>query len=232
MRKDMAKVIVERPRYGGGIKTPRGSLRRLHRVPMEDWHAKESMRECWNGCRKHLNENLTPLRRFLRSKIGQHWDDINSELRERINLKSTVQFHIWQHVIHYVCIHTMDDNGRHLASCGREIRESFYVDPVTKVLRENPYRHQRKAGPPIDYIRIDLWNQYRKLNGIWYHVQLKPLPENLALTWDTVLKNFCIRITARKLEAYYGSRGYAVAKRQLNSKEIAAVVKSGVIQRD
>jgi hypothetical protein len=69
MREDMAKIIVERPRGGGGIKTPKGRLRRLHQLPMEEWHWKESMRRHWSGsrCTKWLNENLAPLRRFQKA---------------------------------------------------------------------------------------------------------------------------------------------------------------------
>ena len=37
MREDMAKVIVERPRHGGGVKFPRGSARATDRIPPDDW---------------------------------------------------------------------------------------------------------------------------------------------------------------------------------------------------
>src|SRR5688500_12073029 len=105
MRDDMAQVIVERPRYGGGIKYPRGSVRDTDRLPAEDWKRREGIGRPWRGRsgEKFLNENLSPLRRFLRSSVGRPWDKVYGEICERINRNSAVQLHIWQHLVQYVC---------------------------------------------------------------------------------------------------------------------------------
>ncbi len=223
MRKDMAKIIVERPRGGGGYKTPKGSLRALQRMPMDEWPTKEGMQRHWSRNPKWLNENLAPLRRFLRSNLGRHWDDVNSEIRERINLNSVVQLHIWQHVIQYVCINVFEREGIYLDQSGRRIWQRFYVDPETRMLRENPNYRRRKVAAPKEYLTVDALTQYRKLNGIWFEVQLKPLPNDRALVWDVVLKCYCIHKTYATFAQYYGDHAYAVGKRQLNSKEIQAL---------
>src|SRR5688572_17613136 len=105
MRDDMAQVIVERPRYGGGVKYPRGSVRGTDRLSVEDWTRREGMVRPWRGRagEKFLNENLAPLRRFVRSRVGRPWDKVYAEICERINCNSAVQLHIWQHLVDYVC---------------------------------------------------------------------------------------------------------------------------------
>jgi hypothetical protein len=221
----MAKIIVERPRHGGGFKTPKGWCKTLQGLPMEEWHSTESMRRPWRVGRKGFNENLAPLCRFLRSRVGRAWNEVNSEIRERVNLDSAVQLHIWQHVTQYVCIKPIVSNGQLLNLSGRRLHEMFYVDPATGILRENTQRRWRRQSQrqPADYIRIDRWNQYRKLNGIWYRVRLKPLPDEPTQEWDMIFKKLCSNIGRSNLVEYYGTYGYAVEKRQLNTKEIAAL---------
>lgn len=63
MRADMNKVIVERPRGGRGY--PQRSERFARNV--EDWPSRA--RKCHYKT-KYLNENLAPLKRYLRSQVG------------------------------------------------------------------------------------------------------------------------------------------------------------------
>lgn len=227
MREDMAKVIVERPRWGGGIKTPKGSRRVLQRIPLDELPARIGMGKIWRKCSKSLNENLAPLRRFLASKVGQPWNDVNSELRERIHVKSAVQLHIWQHVEGYVCLHPLEVEGQWTNERGYAMREPFFVNPRTGLLcRTERYgKHWRGEVKSSKYvIRIDDLNQYRKINGIWYELQLQLLPWNRAGLRDVVFNEPCIKIE-RCLQRFYHGPYYAVSKRQLNTKEIRTLVK-------
>jgi hypothetical protein len=224
MREDMAKVIVERPRIGRGWTTKR-PRRRWQNIPMDEWPLKESHKQEWRDCpMKCLNENLAPLRRFLRSHVGQPWNDVVSEMRERINLNSAVQLHIWQHVKDYVCEDPIERDGKLWDKRGFELRGYFYVEPGTGILKEVPVvRRRRKNFGPKPYIRIDRWTICRKLNGIWFVITLKPIPAVLELAWDVVFKSNCKHITQHTLRQFYGQYAYAVSKRQLNKKEIASL---------
>src|SRR5689334_8741261 len=105
MRPDMAKVIVERPRYGGGLKFQRNADRKWQCLPVDERPRAEAIKARWRQSKvqpKRLNENLAPLRRFLRSRVGRPWDEVYSEICERINRDSAVQLHIWQHLWDYV----------------------------------------------------------------------------------------------------------------------------------
>ncbi len=61
MREDMAKVLVERPRRGGGWDRPGRPPRSLDDLPRRLKMAPG------NGRTKWLNENLNPLERYLTS---------------------------------------------------------------------------------------------------------------------------------------------------------------------
>lgn len=99
MRSDMAKVIVERPRHQSWKDYRPLRSSRKHDLS-EDAPTKESMRKGHGGRRdgKSLNENLTPLERFLRSKIGHRWSDVYSELNEHVSVRNAVQAHVRQHL--------------------------------------------------------------------------------------------------------------------------------------
>lgn len=151
MRSDMDKVLCERPRGGARFKR-----RRRWRGPLEDAPRFESSSRHRGGS-KWLNEHLGPLRRWLLSQTGRHWDAVYSELRANINPRSAVQLHIWQHAEDYVARHVEMIQGKphHRPqygswwSTGPVSSRScpVYVCPKTGILRRTPVtprkRHKR-----------------------------------------------------------------------------------------
>lgn len=96
MRSDMSKVIVERPRRGGGRDRKGRPAREF-----EDMPSKQSMKRGHSDL-KELNENLTPLKRYLRKNVGRPWNKVFSEICENIRVDNAVQKHVRSHVYHYV----------------------------------------------------------------------------------------------------------------------------------
>src|SRR6185503_4035706 len=96
MREDMHKVIVERPRRGGGVQGDgrnwRNSRDRGAHLGMQRGYAS----------RKWLNENLAPLRRWLHKQVHRPWDAVYSELSQGIDRRNPVQAHIYQHIDQFV----------------------------------------------------------------------------------------------------------------------------------
>jgi hypothetical protein len=227
MRDDMAKVIVERPRLGGGVKYPRGSSWLTGRLPLEDWHRRAGIRRPWRD-RKGLNENLAPLRRYLRSQVGRPWDDVYGEVCQRIDRGSAVQLHIWQHLTQFVCTNPYVISGDVTHGWPRG-GGGFYVDPRTGLLRENREyscrkrrRRRDRAGEDPDRIPVDATREYRRIDGIWYEVRFEPLPPRRDGTYvfDVVLKKAWPDLSGDDVCRCYGRHVYAVGKRQLNTKEI------------
>jgi hypothetical protein len=227
MREDMAKVLVERPRFGRGLKYPRGAGREA----MEDRARHEPIKSPHLRRRKELNENLAPLRRFLRGKIGQRWDDIYSEICQRINRDSAVQMHIWQHLMWEVQrdpvkIQEAIDRGRG----GRFGWGWMYVDPASGRLRELPTLrkadYQKRQEKPRFLIERN-GRYYKRVQGIWYEVELKTVAWPYLPGWDAILSrrhNPSRMIDLRELKEKYGPEAYAASKRQLNKKEIRRLV--------
>lgn len=237
MRDDMAKVIVERPRRGGGVKYPRHAASWQRTTP-EDWPRRQAMRSCWGDhywwFRKSLNENLAPLWRFLRSRCGRPWDAVYSEISARIDASSAVQLHVLQHLWQDVCVNTRvrprdgavcDSKGLPLRDWARWRRPLFYVHPVTRALCVNEPPPRRwpgaGAGDERDVVPKDASHQYRRINGIWYELTLAPIPRNgAAELWDMVHRKTVNFLTNREAIHCGGQWCYAVAKRQLNKREI------------
>lgn len=138
MRKDMFKVIVERPRRGGKW----GKDGREANTPLEDLPKRQGMKKKHQD-RKSLNENLKPLERFFKSQVGRPWDKIFSEVCENIDSNSTVQNHVRQHIPHIVKENVLVKDGR-VYYRGYFWRGSYselwsgdlYVDPRTGILRK------------------------------------------------------------------------------------------------
>lgn len=69
MREDMYKVIVERPRHGSRMSTRDGRIFR----ESENAPFKLGMKKGYAN-RKWLNENLSPLKRWLQSQVNRPWN--------------------------------------------------------------------------------------------------------------------------------------------------------------
>jgi len=103
MRRDMAKVIVERPRTGGfldyGDRIARYERRCRDRSDPYVLPMRMPMRFART---KNLNENLAPLIRFLRGAVGRRWDEVHAEIRAHLRVTNPVQLHVMQHVDDFV----------------------------------------------------------------------------------------------------------------------------------
>ena len=246
MRKDMSKVIVERPRLGGK------HVRKGRAVDEDLQLSKQGMRKPYlKGYNyKELNENLAPLLRFLESRVGRIWNDVYSEICANIRVTNTVQEHIRVHVDQFVAQHVrLHDDGtlwdydgrpRPLASWDR-----FYVDPTNGVLRKNTVRSEwdirrqrRRDEEAAERAKtqrsLSGGVELRKKDGIWYQVDIVPVPE--IVKHETVRNDGTVRVIESGGTAYdvilgqtVGTRSgwqitrashYARTKRQLSSAEL------------
>jgi hypothetical protein len=151
MRADMFEVIIERPRGGAGWLKEGNRIDRIRRR-LDEAPIFEPMLRGWGT--KHLNENLAPLVRFLRSRRGKPWNKVYSEMCERLRPTSAVQKHVLDHVRMMVEIHPiMKDGvphrwiasgrrGSHLVPIGDYSRHAFYVCPKTGLFAEVPRKRK------------------------------------------------------------------------------------------
>lgn len=203
MREDFNKLLVERERLGHHKKFH--EHRRMKAFDRVDgpggefaFGGRESMkkRHKYNYDMKSFNENLNPLKGFLRSKIGKKWDKVYSELRKTFDSRSVINNHILEHLFQYVDIHAKLIDGRVMTMAGQysqrgyvPIKESFsdyYVCPkdgTLKVVNKQSYRtiqRQRKIEREREAQKtfrvVDADTHLRFIDGVWYVFGIKDLP--------------------------------------------------------
>ena len=230
MREDMFKVIVERPRTGGSF-SKKGRFDAGN--PDEDSPAREALHKFRRT--KWLNENLSPLERYLHSQVGRPWDRVYSEICERIDRRSTVQQHIHQHIGDFVAMQVSRVGGelvyqwrygppRPLAGRGAP---ALYVDPRTRLLRTNGAMEKarmsawaeyyaKRDAPPADRRRVAPGIELQRIGGVWYEVRLESDPSGKA---ESTFKVLPAPQPARHSRASCHAE-VARAKRQLGRAEL------------
>lgn len=189
MRKDMCKVIVERPRgYKGEINKAR---RRRDDV---DGPSFLGMRAGYGY--RALNENLKPLERYLHAQVGRPWDKVHSEICANIDRRNTVQQHVLEHLRDMIAVQVEWRDGRWVDLKDRDrwrdprspyLRQKLYVDPRTGLIRTNKqYRtivaawreRATKASETSaqNRRRVDEHTLLLRIAGLWYQVRLEPMP--------------------------------------------------------
>src|SRR5271166_3005552 len=144
-----------------------------------------------SGDDKILNENLSPLRRYLERQVGRPWDKVYAEIARRLRADNTVQQHVRHHLADFVAVKPRRRSGTLSILSGAKKRydwlwfEPLYVDPRdgllkrTDRLREAKAERQARRPPPAPPDRIGLTadRELRRIEGLWFEVTLAPLPQ-------------------------------------------------------
>lgn len=241
MRKDMSKVIVERPRVGRAAAGLRpGRTRALVDDDGEPIRAKGAREPKGREQKtKHFNETLNPLKRYLASNVGRPWNKVYSEISEHLKPTSTVQQHVRDHLQDFVATKTSMKAGSVMVTPRfggeRALQDDwclYYVHPRTGLLRKNEkYKRfssrQREARKTQEAERakrmriIDAKTQLHLLeDGAWWEVKLAKIPARAAYT-DVVHRSALSQLPLATLYAREGV--YARDKRPLSKAEIKSL---------
>ena len=229
----LSEIVIERPRSGmrmssRKLKGEKQRLRRLTQEATEDGLLSPYLIKPRQKS-KYFSDHLGPLRRWLRSHVGQPWDAVYSKLCQQLDTSTLAGQHVLSHVWDYVERHVEIIDGvlyekpewgqfRPLES---HYRDRFYVHPETGLLcLVEKKRRKSKPTPPTDVLAIDANHQYRQLKGIWYRVTFAEFP---AICIDPVIDILRGQVSAQNAEYIAGRRVYAVSKQQCNKKEIRLI---------
>lgn len=183
MRSDMAKVIVERPRWGHALRyraVRRGKC--PYGPAIDDAPVIQGMRKphTLGRERKEFTDLLGPLRRFFEHRVGRRWDAVFAEICAVTDRRSGIDGHLHSHIGDVLDRHAVRDDEGRLWSRRHgwrfEVR-GVYVDPDDGVIRKAPPRRRPLATTTPDAIRVRAEFGYRKIGGIWYAVTYRPIPE-------------------------------------------------------
>lgn len=229
MREDMAKVIVERPRYGSRLPSRKKGYRKyVQSSVLEDLPAREPLPGRWKGRQRCLNEHLGPMRRFLRSRLGRPWNKVHQELCEHVAFENAVQKHVLTHVFDFVEQH-VELRGRDVIAAagwrrGRALpRGQLYVCPRSGLLKE-----VRRRPPRARRVRIQAAPQvqYHCRDGRWWELRLVRRPDDPAEQWDVWLERSIAALSVATCLAAYGGKLFANSKRPLSAREARRVLRA------
>lgn len=233
MRKDMSKIIVERPRMGRASVGLRPGRSRV--VVDDDGEPVRAAREPKGPPRKTktLNENLAPLKRYLAANVGRPWNKVFSEISQHLKASSTVQQHVRDHIEDFVAVKTRMRAGKVVANWRfggeRELDQSYqhyYVHPRTGLLKKNDKRvswqkarklqEAQAAAARAHRMRvIDAKTQVHLFDGAWWEIKLAGVGDGREA--DVVL---AAKLSALAPEELYGLANVrAMTKRVLNKAE-------------
>lgn len=233
----LSEIVIERPRSGTRIplKKQTGYKKQLYKLTQdatEDGLFNHYLIKSRYKS-KYLSDHLGPLRRLLRSKVGQPWNDVYSELCQRLDSNTMAGQHVINHIWDYVERHVEIIDGvvyrklyrgyRTRFGWGYRDRDRFYIHPDTGILcavEEVPSK-KWSSKQETDFIIIDDYHEYQKLNDIWYLITFGNLPQQSNDDTKDSLKGLAHIIWHR----YYRITSYAVSKRQCNKKELRVILK-------
>ena len=245
MREDMSKVLVEEPRHG------RAFARAIQGQRRQRWNELDrddeggpvhiGMRHDRLAC-KTFGEHLGPLYRYLDRQVHRPWNKVYSELCAGLDRRSVVQNHLFEHIGDHVALRTalidgeVHVRGRFSTVLLADARQPLFVHPRTGILlpnrardhavrQEKLQRAERRKAADVDH-RTDIPGlgpdrQWRRIDGLWYEVQLSPLQGDAPI-FDIVLKRLVSRQNWALLQQTHGRSDHAaVVKRQLDGRTLA-----------
>jgi hypothetical protein len=221
MRVDMAKVIVERPRWGSDLPSKKKGYRRsLQKSDIADLPRKEPLAGRWRGMQRALSENLSPMFRFLQSQVGRPWNKVHQDLCEHVSFDNAVQKHVLTHVFDFVALHvTLVDGtphgGRRYGGRHRLDPGQMYVCPQTGLLK---IVRPAKPRAPTQYGRGSL-RQHHFRDGAWWELRLRKIPADPGELWDFWFERPMASLGLRNVKDTYGGPLFTTAKRPLSRAE-------------
>jgi hypothetical protein len=183
MRSDMAKVVVEQPRYGSRDRSLK-TARKIRPVEVHEDFDSGPVRASSRRWSKSFGEHLTPLWRFLRSNLGRPWDKVYSEIRSQLDGRSVTGQHVLDHLRWEVETDTFLVDGKPMWQGwgGPQPVSGFYVHPKTGILREGPDRlslwRREKRPKEVVFVESADGRLFQRMNEIWYRVSYGVDPES------------------------------------------------------
>lgn len=202
MRHDMFKVIVERPRLKGWSKVKTGGSTALSEDSAEELPTakislkRDAIYKTWYGG-KDLNENLMPLKRFFRSKVGCLWNKVFSEVCQNLPLDSTVKRHVRQHISDFVATNCwMAKSGKIMQNSQYgviELFKDFYVLNTDGILRykQRSKKFKYKEAKTVPTVEANK-QKFVLVDNIWYELAQYQQPAKLGYWWSGKEPKFCV----------------------------------------
>ncbi len=212
MRKDMEKVLRERPRRGSGAKNPQVIKMRNKKIKDDDVGGRAPLfkRSYSNDGQKDISLYFAPLQNFLKKAAREKrlWNDVYSEVCEiakgnlgsKYTVKEVIGWLVDTNIAMINDVPFSGDGARKYYPVGRD--GGFYVNPDTGVLHFVAYVDNWKANKSADELarifKIVEGKAYALKNNIWYYLEWFGTPSKQI--WYVVDQN------GNRLREVYGDK--------------------------
>ena len=242
------RIVIERPRSGMRVSSQKKIRRHIKQQLQQikyDYQAADigTLKPCYKTAErgiesKYFSDNLNPLYKWLRSHVGQSWNDVYAKLSRLLEFRTLsgqhILVHVWQFVTRDVVMigdvpYSLEYSLRRIGSTNWCSRDELYVHPQTGLLCIAKLPPKQLAKPKADYLWLDKYHRYYKLNEIWYLVSFRDVPQPFITVIDRVRKvnptkvrDILTRKTIIYKELFYGKNNptYAYHKHQCSKQEI------------
>lgn len=232
MRRDMSKVVVERPRYGSSIPSRKWSGR-IAAEPGSDYDDQPKFApggrvRQYGYEHRRFTDVLGPLRRFLRSNLGRPWNKVYSELCENLDRRKVTGQHIFDHLRSEVATDCFEGQDRKVYQVrwNTDEVEGFYVHPRTGLLLFAPRKSKREwkkeklLAQAMNEVKLDREHSYRLIDENWFLVTYRWFEggrdkKRNPMVYDIVCRD--------RVRLNWGANRIAVAKRSCNHDEIVTI---------
>jgi hypothetical protein len=165
---------------------------------------------------KYFSDHLGPLRRYLYSQVGRRWDDVYSNLCQRLNTQTLAGQHVLSHVWGFVERHVEIVDGKPYRKDRCWSPRYLYVHPDTGLLCQATRSPSAPTRPDPDVRVVNRYHQYRRLGGVWFAIHFQEFGPHLT-RFDLLQRTI---ITRSEAVALYGHGIYASQKRQCSKKDL------------
>jgi hypothetical protein len=230
MRKDMSKILTDRGRSMRLRRAPAPHIKGATRDNADDIETGPShspMRDRRED-RKERMLNVSPLYRFLQSRLGKHWKTIFSELCGAGGPRSNAGYILRRELSWLV----QDDPADVTYSF-----QHFYVH-TDGTLKYRGYERHRRGADPQKVFPVD-GKLYHRHSGIWYEVSMQEVEAYCVAYNDAILGTITAPKDSETMRPEWrwpifvqqyglvnGKVQLCAGKRSANKKEIAKIRKA------
>lgn len=205
--------VIERPREGWRISSRRLKGQKTFLIKLTEEASTDGLLSPYlikpRNKTKCFSDCLGPLKRWLLSHAGQHWDDVYNKLSQILDPATLSGKHIISHVWQFVerDVELIDGVPYRKSSSfyyplgGGYTR--LYIHPETGILCLVDRIPQEPKKKPDDFLFVDAYHYYKKIDGLWYAIELADF-EPLGV----------------ETNKFSGGHKYIASKRQCNKKQI------------
>ena len=142
--KRLHEELIECYRGGMRSKHGKGYLKNAAANLWENEPYREGIKKRHGWTLKYQCDNLGPLEKYLRSKVGKHWDKVYSDISKKFDRNSAIGLHVYQHMWDYIAKNVEVRGKNVIEYCewgGPKLlystvyRPAFYICPKNKTLK-------------------------------------------------------------------------------------------------